>query len=581
LDLKVFSKSVLNFNNNIMKKIIFTIIILASFYSCFSQVKKYTTSFDQKYKNVDYSKNQTNILIDRVFSISELKKINYLSLDTFRTNQFIQAYSDLLHAQVNSTNLFSKSIKYFYDSIPNMPVIPIAILNFEYAKIDSGAFVSGRLFFNNDTLYEDTLIGLSTFIIDTTFLISPLFNYFVGDSIFFSISTDYIFSNISNINGLEIDFDDGLGYRIFSLSNTIVQINYNSDGLKILKFKISLSNNTVIEKKANILYKSQELTAYETTTSWPTYDESYSAFSPFQGYLSFDLSNKPGLVSVRTYYANSDKKLRKPIIISDGFDPGNYRTFEMTQVDSAGYSIYRPGGIWGLLQYTYNGQTIHIGNELLSLEYDIVIVDYPVGADYIERNGLAFIEVINRCNQELKENGSDHQIVVVGPSMGGQISRYALAYMENNPNSYFTNNGNHNVRLWVSLDSPHQGANITYGMQALLKYLGDHDEEILDLYNLKLGEAPAAWQQLRYHIEGNSFAFNTYFQNINTLGFPLNLRKIAITNGRLDGTMDGYAGMTALEMTFGFSNNNFAIIKYSPEYNNYDIVVVLCLQKAL
>jgi triacylglycerol esterase/lipase EstA (alpha/beta hydrolase family) len=83
--------------------------------------------------------------------------------------------------------------------------------------------------------------------------------------------------------------------------------------------------------------------------------------------------------------------------------------------------------------------------------YDIVIVNFPEvleqtlstpfgpipvyrdgGADYIERNALALVKLINILNQRLQQNGSTEKISIVGPSMGGLISRYALAYMEKN-----------------------------------------------------------------------------------------------------------------------------------------------------
>lgn len=192
------------------------------------------------------------------------------------------------------------------------------------------------------------MIGISSYKIDTTLIISPLLNYIVGDSILFTISSDFIFSNISNISGFEIDFDDGMGYRTCSLTNSSFQINYINDGLKILKFRISLQNNNIIEKNAKILYKSQELTALESLTEYPTHDTICVAKIPFQGYLSFDMNNYLGIVHTRTYYANPDRKLRRPIIICDGFDPGNRRRFEMTQADSSDIQVWRPGGIWGL-----------------------------------------------------------------------------------------------------------------------------------------------------------------------------------------------------------------------------------------
>lgn len=68
--------------------------------------------------------------------------------------------------------------------------------------------------------------------------------------------------------------------------------------------------------------------------------------------------------------------------------------------------------------------------------------------------------------------------------MGGQITRYALAYMEQHPDDWRTNNGRHNCRLWISYDSPHQGANISLGGQAFMHFFGSIGE---------LGDASKVW----------------------------------------------------------------------------------------
>ena len=99
-----------------------------------------------------------------------------------------------------------------------------------------------------------------------------------------------------------------------------------------------------------------------------------------------------------------------------------------------------------MLGYRNVNDTVHVGDSLLKLGYDLVILDLPDGGGYIERNAMVCIEVINELNRILQKNCSEHKIYVVGPSMGGQITRYALAYMEQNHNIN-TNNGEHNCCL--------------------------------------------------------------------------------------------------------------------------------------
>lgn len=136
--------------------------------------------------------------------------------------------------------------------------------------------------------------------------------------------------------------------------------------------------------------------------------------------------------------------------------------------------------------------------------------------------------------------------------MGGLISRYALKWMENN-------NQNHNTRLWISFDSPHKGANIPIG-----------DQYFLDFFSRKVNNVGAkkaideqinsyaARQMLLHHYSANSILpagaigtanYRSIWQStIDNLGYPNNLRKIAIVNGSINGTTTGQACQKVVEM---------------------------------
>ncbi len=58
-----------------------------------------------------------------------------------------------------------------------------------------------------------------------------------------------------------------------------------------------------------------------------------------------------------------------------------------------------------MLEYqNSSGNTVNFGEELLrDYGYDLVILDLPKGGDYIERNAMVCIEVINFINRKLQE----------------------------------------------------------------------------------------------------------------------------------------------------------------------------------
>ncbi len=341
-----------------------------------------------------------------------------------------------------------------------------------------------------------------------------------------------------------IDYGNGQGFVSYNINNTIMineNVNYLDYGDKIITIKIITSTNDTLTCKSQIsLLKTQQ-------TTYTIRDFETDAYEPFMSYY--------GKGSVRIYYAKEDSILRKPILIVDGFDPESKRLIDK---DLGGIN---KGGIWGSLSYNDdNGYPIHVGDELLRKGYDVVILDfpnYPVqhpngytinrcgGTDYIERNALTCVKVIDTLNQILKNNGSKEQLVVVGPSMGGQITRYALKYMENNPNMF--DYRGHNTRLWTSFDSPHQGANIAMSVQGFLYYYKDVKYAAAEKYNVNLN-TPAAKQMLIYNVAQNAFQLhNEYYSMINNLGFPGQLRKVAISNGSLKGTKTGSAYSKVLQ----------------------------------
>ena len=202
------------------------------------------------------------------------------------------------------------------------------------------------------------------------------------------------------------------------------------------------------------------------------------------------------------------------------------------------------------------------------------------GGDYIERNAMNMIALIQMLNGRLQALGSAEQLVVIGPSMGGQITRYALSYMEKNGLP-------HNTRLWISIDSPHLGANIPLGAQGIVYRLSSESEDAKHYYNDLLGSA-AAKQQLIEGFDpsirhgqyphywythnpesqngrtisqgfsedkGSSF-FQQYYNNQfanglpNSKGYPMNLRKISLVNGSVSGKKTA-VGTDGSSLNFG------------------------------
>lgn len=268
---------------------------------------------------------------------------------------------------------------------------------------------------------------------------------------------------------------------------------------------------------------------------------------PYQGYE--ETQEYFGEGEYEIFLDDVDGILDHPIIVLDGFDPGDSRDIT---------------GLYNSLEF--GGQ--NMADILRAEGFDIVVLNAPQyttggqdidgGADYIQRNAMVLIEMINFLNAE---KVGDAELVVLGPSMGGLIARYALSYME-------ANSLPHETRLYISFDSPHLGANVPMSLQYLINYLavefGNADATVIVEAVLN---SPAAKEMLVDHLSAhvdqgasdqnpNSTLpegapnFRDVFQGeLDNLGFPANVRNVAMINGSGIGTTTGTPGMQVVSTT--------------------------------
>ncbi|WP_298899835.1 T9SS type A sorting domain-containing protein [uncultured Psychroserpens sp.] len=313
--------------------------------------------------------------------------------------------------------------------------------------------------------------------------------------------------------------------------------------------------------------------------------------------INSEVANFAGLGEYEVFLDTDTGVLDKPIILVDGFDPGDTRTI---------------AGLYSLLDFTGSSGPENLADLVRAQGYDVIILNFPSyfrlddnsllnidnatdnnadmvideldypgstlvngGADFIERNAMLLVDLINTLNGPEAQGGKvgDEELVIIGPSMGGLISRYALNFMEDDAQD-------HETRLWMSFDSPHLGANVPLGFQHQFNFLGfglGDDLNVVELQGIVNGllKSPAARQLLVDHFEahlmdGSEFDFDptkllpeahpyraVFENNINSLtptGFPQNTRNVSIINGSgigtaykaADGTTDITPGFAAL-----------------------------------
>ncbi|MCA1764016.1 MAG: T9SS type A sorting domain-containing protein [Flavobacteriales bacterium] len=168
-------------------------------------------------------------------------------------------------------------------------------------------------------------------------------------------------------------------------------------------------------------------------------------------------------------------------------------------------------------------------------------VDFDRGDGSLIENAKALQAAINWINEEKAANCSTSDNILVGYSMGGVVARLALTYMEDDAED-------HEVSYYVSVDSPHRGANVPRAVIAALIDIRNYHFDgfnvsedvpgVEDAYQVLF--SPAARQMLLYSGEGSNDLVTghgptyTSFQNHlhNEQGMPTQtLENIAVAKG--------------------------------------------------
>lgn len=504
------------------------------------------------------AKSTTKILYDRVAQVAELTKPENKEQNPIHFKQAFYEIqrADYLNRLPSLDILENETEKGFANN-----VIPISVLISDFDVLKPEVKTENKIQLNVNSQYELVDSTYDCFTTHSIGLVSPLIRQVKGNSVVFQLKSGLIFNTTNQkISKLEANFDNQGFIKLNE--NKIFTIDFGSLGKKIVEFKITLNNgasftNKVtfhLSPKAESLDYSKKISQRAPSTVSPL--TSITSSLTYQGYE--ETTAHAGVGEFQIYYDNEAGLLDKIILVCDGFDPADGRDIN---------------SIYGLLNYGNPVQ--NLGDNVRDLGYDVVVLNFPQytrpdgitnidgGVDYIQRNARVMMELINYLNANKVGN---QELVIIGPSMGGLISRYALRYME-------MNGMEHHTRLWLSFDSPHLGANVPIGMQHMFNYIA-YDGDIADLTVRAIVESmlksPAAREMLIDHMEGHlaSTAFdetafiqspttallpighpthrNVFQTELNTMGFPQNCRKIAISNGAGNGTMTGTPGMAIL-----------------------------------
>lgn len=508
-----------------MKKLFLTFIACTILFPAFSQmggsslkhINDQLRVLFQKVEKPIPNHPEADVFYDLAGHFSDTKWWNDSTLDTNNLTNYMTIYEEIYNCHYD-TNKFEK-VEVFYpkSQIYKGDTIPISIIDYQFHKLKDSALFSGDYFVVDDNgflidnykmeyngVQNGNYYDTSQFAINENSMNDQYWqnidssspyethNIFIGsvlkkssyfDSVTFVITPELLKLDSTCLNLLAnsdnyiaIDYGDGTGWHaINELDTTYYVTRYHSSGNKTLRG--AFFNNGLIDKISAI-------GGLEVETDYP-FTEPDDIWT-----------NIPGLTigvydPCNTLNPNLPKKF---IILSEGFDPVETATFQKTYDQF----IYKTG----LADLRNHG-------------YTFLVVNYDNSSLPIEMNAQHLMYLITHLknNYANSDVAPEEQYVVMGASMGGLVARWALTQMENKTYLFQHDKRKdllHNTRLYVSMDTPHRGANIPLGLQHF--YANGLITGLANAYNtsFNLGKmqqflySNAASEMLIYHV-GNRY----------------------------------------------------------------------------
>ena len=440
---------------------------------------------------------QTGVLYDRVLPLSGIERFNGDGRAVASRRLWRQLYEELRRASADPS-MRPTAETLIERARSRQDAVPLAVVFDRYERIRPDAVERGAIVVQGERLVRGT--G-EAFEVRTAFAAAALREWtYRGAEVRFVLDREHFVSNRGDaISRLEADLDDGLGYRDMRFGKPLTA-HYTQTGTKTLRLRATTDEGTTVQ--ASLAYSVRSLAAVA-----PSDTISVTGTIPYLG----------GVASGEAfvYLAAGHGQVENPVIVVEGFDLENSMNADE---------------LYALLNQEALIETLRADG------YDALVLNFTDATEYLQRNSFVLVELLQQIQAMV---GPQTTVAVAGASMGGLVSRYALAYME-------TNGLPHSVRTFLSFDVPHLGANIPLGIQYWVNFFSSQSADAA--FFLSLLDRPAARQMLVYHYTtppgttGQADPLRDAFAvDLAAVGnWPTEPRLVAIANGSDNGSGQGF-----------------------------------------
>lgn len=484
---------------------------------------------DYVFANMNLSEVPSGLLLDHGTPFTKLSAFNGHPDSTTLSSPL---RCQLVHATLVSTIVNSNAqinLAGMGASSYSSDTVPYKIILYDYHQLKGDAVAQGLISIINNQLYDISGSANSPYERQQVLAAATWRNGPLKEGQSYTIIPE-LWSNLGPFDVLSYEINTGQGFVPFTL------------GIP-LTFTPGAGANIDIELKVN-LRNGEMLFSRNRMEVIPN----ISAIVP-NGYceeqeFTIDLSegeptfnDEDDRLFIRT--ACCDNTIRRPLLIVNGFEtPMIPDDFEFNIDNDFEQILDR-------LETPISAES-NVIQELLNDGYDLIFLDFDNENAPLEQNAEIVKTAIREINAVKQGN---EELVIIGLSMGGVVSKLALLEME-------ATGEDHNTRLFVSMDSPLRGANIPLGLQHMIGHLNGLKVQVPGVIDVSLNTfapslnqmastfaSPSVKQLLLYHKDTsilNNGPNRRFYDKLVNLGKLQNCKHLAVSAGSQIGISQGF-----------------------------------------
>jgi hypothetical protein len=501
----------------------------------------FANTMNDVFAGVDLNRVPHHLLTDYAMEFVDIRSYNGVNTANNYVHKgiYTSAYNTLLMARTK-TNVADLIHPNQFESNWKAARIPYTIalsgLYYKYSRIRENAHPNA-ITVSNNKLYDKYTNGIwqNPYETDDVFMMTaPIFKYNYKN-MNVVLPTNLWYSNQdAKVQSIAVNFNDGNGYQTITMGQN-TYVSYSNEGTYTWDYKLTLTNGQILHSHSKLIVGNQTApinnNIYKRLPSEPcSIGTLVNGFDQveFEGTQQFGGFANSATIQIRYASGNPCDNITNPLIVAEGFESGLLGN-------------ENPLGDNDITNFRDNARTVSIDLRNEIDNFDIIYINWDNGRDDIRRNALLLEDIITWINS-IKT--TTNQNVVLGQSMGGLIARYALVDMEQDSSQ------DHDTRLYISHDAPHQGANIPISIQFLARHLadefvstpvGDFDlpaagggtvtiSDINNVFN-SIGTRQLLANNINASFSLDNNAFSTFQVDLQSKGYPQQTRNVAISNG--------------------------------------------------